>query len=89
MKTKIQSHNTKTTSQRNALVAHSDGRLSVRINGKWSRGLRELSRSQYLSLLERDRQRLVLMEFRSCQSLTGCPLIVSRPVEKGASNAVR
>src|SRR5260221_5055601 len=56
---------------RNILRAHSDGTFSVRINGRWSRGLRELSQDQYLSLLACDRDRLVLREFDTGHSVTG------------------
>jgi hypothetical protein len=80
----MQSHNENTPkrAKRNALRAHEDGTFSVRINGKWSRKLRELSQSQYLSLLRPDRERLILREFYTGRSVTGSPVIVSRPIEK-------
>jgi hypothetical protein len=73
--------------KRNALVAHTDGTFSVRINDRWTRKVPELSQATYLSLLQPDRERLVLREFQTGRSVTGSRVIVSRPahrVEAGA-----
>jgi hypothetical protein len=81
MKKQIQLNNTETQNKRNTVVAHGDGSLSVCIDGKWTRRVHELSQSQYLSLLRADRARLTPMEFRTGRSITGSPVIVSRPLE--------
>jgi hypothetical protein len=82
MKTTINNNHTREARRRNKLRAHTDGSFSIRIDGKWSRKLRELSQTQFLSLLKADRERLVLREFHTGRSLTGCPVIVSRPLSK-------
>jgi len=79
MKTKIRFDNTKKPSKRNTLRAHADGFYSVRINGKWTRRVRELTQDQFLSLLQSDRERLILREFYSGRSVTGSRVIVCRP----------
>ena len=78
MKTQICSNHTQKARKRNQLRAHADGTFSVRIDDKWSHGLRELNQSQFLSLLPSDRERLVLREFFTGRSVTGSPVIISR-----------
>src|SRR5215472_8407118 len=76
------SKNTQKRAPRNVLKAHQDGTFSIRIDGKWRRKLRELSQTQYLSLLQSDRERLILREFQTGRSVTGSPVVVSRPVQE-------
>jgi hypothetical protein len=82
MKTQIQRNHTKNPNKRNLLVAHTNGRISVRINGEWTRRVDQLTQSQFLSLLRADRERLTYLEFRTGRPLTGCPVVVSRPLGK-------
>lgn len=65
--------------RRNTLVAHLDGKFSVRIDGRWRRRISELSSETYLSLLRCDRERLVLREFETgVPTVTGSRVIVQR-----------
>jgi hypothetical protein len=80
-------HNTKKRVKHNVLVAHLDGTFSVRIKGRWTKKVPELSQAAYLDLLRADRERLVLREFYTGRSVTGSRVIISRPahrVEAGA-----
>jgi hypothetical protein len=61
----------------NKLRIHEDGRMSVRINGRWADDLVELSQEQYLALPREDRKRLIQAEYASGRSLTSSPVIVS------------
>lgn len=79
---------TKRRSKRNVLRAHTDGTFSVRINGRWTRKVPELSQDVYLSLLQPDRERLVLHEFYTGRSVTGSRVIVSRPAQRKGVAAV-
>lgn len=63
----------------NKLVMHEDGRMSVRIGGRWQARIIELSPTDYLALPRADRQRVVLAEFETGRShITGYEPIVTR-----------
>jgi len=63
----------------NKLVFHADGKLSVRIAGKWRYAISQLTRTEYMALPYEAKKRLLLAEFETGRELIeGTRLMVSR-----------
>ncbi|HXM29641.1 MAG TPA: hypothetical protein VN957_26695 [Chthoniobacterales bacterium] len=67
------------TGSPNKLVFHADGKLSIRIAGKWRYAVSQLTRTEYMALPYEIKKRLLLFEFQTGrQSIQDTPVIVSR-----------
>ena len=53
----------------NKLVFRSDGKLSVRIAGKWRYAVSQLTRAEYMALPHEAKKRLLLAEFETGREL--------------------
>jgi hypothetical protein len=63
----------------NKLVFHADGKLSVRVSGKWRHEVSQLTRSEYMALPYEAKEKMLFAEFQTGRELIqGTPVIVSR-----------
>ena len=63
----------------NKIVFHADGKLSVRVPGKWQREVSQLTRNEYMALPYEAKEKLLFSEFQTGRELIqGTPAIVSR-----------
>ena len=63
----------------NKIVFHADGKLSVRVPGKWQREVSQLTRNEYMALPYEAKEKMLFAEFQTGRELIqGTPVIVSR-----------
>ena len=63
----------------NKLVFEADGKLSVRVPGKWRREVSQLTRNEYMAIPYEAKEKILFAEFQTGKRIdTGYPVIVSR-----------
>ena len=49
----------------NKIVFHADGKLSVRVPGKWQREVSQLTRNEYMALPYEAKEKMLFAEFQT------------------------